>query len=293
MGNLLSQLFTGLGIGATLLLIALGLTFTFGQMNVINMAHGEFIMAGAYTAYLLQGSFGRETSLLVSLPAAFVIAGVLGVALETILIRRMYGRPLDTLLVTWGVSLMLQQLARDLFGAANVQVLSPPWLVGGIHVAGVDMPYARLFIMGLVAAAVAGIWVYMAYLPQGRRMRAVMQNRPLAACSGIATARVDRRTFFIGSGLAGVAGVALTQLGSIGPTLGTNYIVDAFLVVVVGGLGQIRGAVIAAIALGVLDAYVEWGTSASFAKVVVFVAIVAFLQARPQGLFVLKTRALT
>ncbi len=293
MGNLPSQLFTGLGIGATLLLIALGLTFTFGQMNVINMAHGEFIMAGAYTAYLLQGSFGRETSLLVSLPAAFVIAGALGVALETVLIRRMYGRPLDTLLVTWGVSLMLQQLARDLFGAANVQVLSPPWLVGGIHVAGVDMPYARLFIMGLVAAAVAGIWVYMAYLPQGRRMRAVMQNRQLSACSGIPTARVDRRTFFIGSGLAGVAGVAVTQLGSIGPTLGTNYIVDAFLVVVVGGLGQIRGAVIAAIALGVLDAYVEWGTSASFAKVVVFVAIVAFLQARPQGLFVLKTRALT
>ncbi|HWD72988.1 MAG TPA: urea ABC transporter permease subunit UrtB [Actinomycetota bacterium] len=293
MGNLPTQLFTGLGIGATLLLIALGLTFTFGQMNVINMAHGEFIMAGAYTAYLLQGSFGRETSLLVSLPVAFVIAGTLGVALETVLIRRMYGRPLDTLLVTWGVSLMLQQLARDLFGAANVQVLSPSWLVGGVHVAGVDMPYARLFIMALVAAAVAGIWVYMTYLPQGRRMRAVMQNRQLAACSGIPTAGVDRRTFFIGSGLAGVAGVALTQLGSIGPTLGTNYIVDAFLVVVVGGLGQIRGAVIAAIALGVLDAYVEWGTSASFAKVVVFVAIVAFLQARPQGLFVLKTRALT
>ena len=293
MGNLLSQLFTGLGIGATLLLIALGLTFTFGQMNVINMAHGEFIMAGAYTAYLLQGSFGRETSLLVSLPVAFLIAGALGVALETVLIRRMYGRPLDTLLVTWGVSLMLQQLARDLFGAANVQVLSPSWLVGGVHLAGVDMPYARLFIIALVAAAVAGIWVYLTYLPQGRRMRAVMQNRQLAACSGIPTDRVDRRTFFIGSGLAGVAGVALTQLGSIGPTLGTNYIVDAFLVVVVGGLGQIRGAVIAAIALGVLDAYVEWGTSASFAKVVVFVAIVAFLQARPQGLFVLKTRALT
>jgi len=195
MGSLLSQLFTGLGIGATLLLIALGLTFTFGQMNVINMAHGEFIMAGAYTAYLLQGSFGRETSLLVSLPVAFVIAGALGVALETVLIRRMYGRPLDTLLVTWGVSLMLQQLARDLFGAANVQVLSPSWLGGGVHVAGVDMPYARLFIMALVAAAVAGIWVYMTYLPQGRRMRAVMQNRQLAACSGIPTARVDRRTF--------------------------------------------------------------------------------------------------
>src|SRR3989442_9080720 len=209
----------------------------------------------------------------------------MGLVLEATLIRRMYGRPLDTLLVTWGVSLMLQQLARDLFGAANVQVLSPPWLVGGVHVAGVDMPYARLFIMALVAAAVAGIWVYMTYLPQGRRMRAVMQNRQLAACSGIPTARVDRRTFFIGSGLAGVAGVAVTQLGSIGPTLGTNYIVDAFLVVVVGGLGQIRGAVIAAIALGVLDAYVEGGTSGCLGQVGALRAIVGLLAGPAQGLF--------
>src|SRR2546421_5159168 len=184
MGNLPSQLFTGLGIGATLLLIALGLTFTFGQMNVINMAHGEFIMAGAYTAYLLQGSFGRETSLLVSLPVAFVIAGALGVALETVLIRRMYGRPLDTLLVTWGVSLMLQQLARDLFGAANVQVLSPSWLVGGEHVAGVDMPYARLFIMALVAAAGAGLWGDITYLPPGRRVRGVMPHHHPPARTG-------------------------------------------------------------------------------------------------------------
>jgi len=192
------------------------------------------------------------------------------------------------------MALMLQQLARDVFGAPNVQVLSPRWLEGGVHLAGVvDMPYARLFIMALVAAAVAGIWVYLNHLPQGRRMQAVMQNRELAACSGIPTASVDRRTFFIGSGLAGVAGVALCLLGPIGPTLGVNYIVDAFLVVIVGGLGQIRGAVLAAVALGILDAFVEWGTQASFAKVVVFVAIVAFLQVRPQGMFVLKTRALT
>jgi len=294
MGSFLSQLFTGLSIGATLLLIALGLTFTFGQMNVINMAHGEFIMAGAYTAFLLQGVFPRGTSLLVALPVAFVVAGTMGLVLEATLIRRLYGRPLDTLLVTWGVSLMLQQLARDVFGAPNVQVLSPRWLEGGVHLAGVvDMPYARLFIVALVAAAVAGIWVYLNRLPQGRRMQAVMQNRELAACSGIPTASVDRRTFFIGSGLAGVAGVALCLLGPIGPTLGVNYIVDAFLVVIVGGLGQIRGAVLAAVALGVLDAFVEWGTQASFAKVVVFVAIVAFLQVRPQGMFVLKTRALT
>jgi urea transport system permease protein len=288
----LDQLFAGLGVGAVLLLIALGLTFTFGQMGVINMAHGEFIMAGAYTAYVLQDVVGSQ-SLLVALPVAFVIAGTAGLVLERVLIRRFYGRPLDTLLLTWGVSLILQQLARDVFGAPNVQVNAPSWLGGGVTLAGVRMAYSRLFIMVLVLVAVAGIWVYLNRLAQGRRMRAVMQNRQLAACSGIGTERVDRRTFFIGSGLAGVAGVALTLLGPIGPTLGTNYIVDAFLVVVVGGLGQLRGAVIAAIGLGVLNSFVEYGTGASLAKVAVFVAIVAFLQARPQGLFVFRTRALT
>jgi len=272
----LDQLFAGLGVGAVLLLIALGLTFTFGQMGVINMAHGEFIMAGAYTAYVLQDVVGSQ-SLLVALPVAFVIAGTAGLVLERVLIRRFYGRPLDTLLLTWGVSLILQQLARDVFGAPNVQVNAPSWLGGGLTIAGVRMAYSRLFIMVLVLVAVAGIWVYLNRLAQGRRMRAVMQNRQLAACSGIGTERVDRRTFFIGSGLAGVAGVALTLLGPIGPTLGTNYIVDAFLVVVVGGLGQLRGAVIAAIGLGVLNSFVEYGTGASLAKVAVFVAIVAFL----------------
>lgn len=293
MGLFGSQLFTGLAIAATLLLIALGLTFTFGQMNVINMAHGEFIMAGAYTAYMMQGVLGPGSSLLVSLPVAFVVAGAMGLALEIVLIRRLYGRPLDTLLVTWGVSLMLQQLARNVFGAPNVAVVSPSWLGGGTHLLGIDLPFTRLFIMGIGVLAVAGIWLYLTRLPSGRRTRAVMQNRELAACSGIATAAVDRSTFFIGSGLAGVAGVALTLLGSIGPTLGTEYIIPAFLVVVVGGLGQIRGAVLAALALGELQALVEWHSQPYVAQVVVFVAIVAFLQVRPQGLFVLKTRALT
>jgi len=287
----LSQLITGLSIAAVLLLIALGLTFTFGQMHVINMAHGEFIMAGAYTAYMLQGPLGRQ-SLLVALPVAFAVAGTIGLVLERVLIRRFYGRPLDTLLLTWGVSLVLQQLARELFGAPNVQVNSPSWLDGGFRLAGVDFPRNRLFIMFLVVAAVAGIWVYLNKSAQGRRMRAVMENRQLAACSGISTKAVDQRTFFIGSGLAGVAGVGITLLGSIGPTLGSNYLIGAFLVVVVGGLGQLRGAVIAAICLGVLQAYAEYWKGASLASVVVFVAIVAFLQARPQGLFVLKTRSL-
>jgi urea transport system permease protein len=290
---LVGQVFAGLSVGSVLILIALGLTFTFGQMNVINMAHGEFIMAGAYTAFVLQDSLGKGRSLIAALVVAFVLAGLMGLVLELVLIRHMYGRPLDTLLVTWGVSLMLQQLARDIFGAPNVQLNSPPWLRGGVRVAGEILPFNRLFIIGLVVIAVAGIWLFLTRLPHGARMRAVMQNRQLASCSGLPTHSVDRLTFFIGSGLAGVAGVALTLLGPIGPTLGTNYIVDAFLVVVVGGLGQLRGAVLAAVALGLINASVEFWTQASFAKVVVFIIIVAFLQARPQGMFVLRTRALT
>ncbi|MBO4273495.1 urea ABC transporter permease subunit UrtB [Microbispora triticiradicis] len=284
MEGVLNQLPIGLSIGAVLLLIALGLTFTFGQMGVINMAHGEFIMAGAYTAYLLQG-----VGFLVALPAAFVVAGLMGLALERTLIRRFYGRPLDTLLLTWGVSLMLQQLARDLFGAPNVQVVSPAWLRGGLGI----LPYNRLFIMALAVLSVLAIWAYMHKTGQGRRMRAVMQNRRLAATSGIDTGRVDQRTFFIGSGLAGVAGVALTLIGPVGPTLGTYYIVDAFLVVVAGGLGQLRGAVLAAIGLGLLNSYAEFWSDASLAKVIVFVAIIGFLQIRPQGLFFVRSRALT
>ena len=292
MDAFLGQVFTGLSLGSVLILIALGLTFTFGQMNVINMAHGEFLMAGAYTAYMLQGVAGTDTSLLLALPVAFFVAGALGMLLELLLIRRLYGRPLDTLLVTWGVSLMLQQLARDIFGAPNVQVRSSGWLGGSLHVAGPILSSCRVFILRLVDLCVVGIWIFLTQLPQGARMRAVMQNRQLASCSGLKTHSIDRLTFFIGSGLAGIAGVALTLLGSSGTTVGTNYIVDAFLVVVVGGLGQLRGAVIAAIALGLINAFVEFGTEASLARVAVFVAIVAFLQLRPQGLFVMKSRAL-
>ncbi|WP_018655037.1 urea ABC transporter permease subunit UrtB [Actinomadura flavalba] len=292
MESLLNQVPIGLSIGAVLLLIALGLTFTFGQMGVINMAHGEFIMAGAYTAYMLQGWAGGQ-AVLVALPVAFLIAGALGWILERTAIRHFYGRPLDTLLLTWGVSLVLQQAARDLFGAPNVQVDAPSWLTGRIEVAGANLPYSRLFILGLAIACVVGISVYMNRSRQGRRMRAVMQNRELAAVSGVATGRVDQFTFFLGSGLAGVAGVALTLIGPVGPSLGTYYIVDAFLVVVAGGLGQLKGAVIAALALGMLNSFTEFWTDASLAKVIVFAAIIAFLQFRPQGMFVLRSRALT
>ncbi|MEW1836695.1 urea ABC transporter permease subunit UrtB [Nonomuraea angiospora] len=278
----LNQLPIGLSIGAVLLLIALGLTFTFGQMGVINMAHGEFIMAGAYTAFLLQ-------DLVLALPAAFLVAGLMGLILERAAIRHFYGRPLDTLLLTWGVSLVLQQLARDLFGAPNVQVPAPSWLAGGVGI----LPYNRLFIMGLAIAGVVAVWLYLNRTGLGRRTQAVVQNRQLAATSGIDTGRVDMLTFFIGSGLAGVAGVALTLIGPVGPALGTYYIVDAFLVVVAGGLGQLRGAVLAAIGLGLLNSYAEFWSDASLAKVIVFAVIIAFLQVRPQGMFVLRSRALT
>jgi urea transport system permease protein len=290
---IISQLFTGISIGAVLLLIALGLALTFGQMNVINMAHGEFIMAGAYTTYVLQKVItSAGGSLLIALPVAFVVAGLLGVLLEFLLIRRLYDRPLDTLLVTWGVSLMLQQLARDVFGAQNVQTQAPDLLTDNISIGPVSIANNRLFILVLAVLAVVVLTLVMQLTPLGRRIRAVVQNRNLAAVSGIPTGRVDRLTFFIGSGLAGIAGVALTLLGPIGPTMGTNLIIDAFLVVVVGGIGQLKGTVIVAFALGILQAMTEYSTSTSLAKVLVFVAIVAFLQWRPQGLFTLRTRSL-
>jgi len=294
----LSQLFTGLSIGAVLLLIALGLALTFGQMNVINMAHGEFIMAGAYTVYVLQKSIrSAGASLLVALPVGFLVAGAMGVLLEFLLIRHLYARPLDTLLVTWGVALMLQQLARDIFGAPNVQTRAPDVLTGHVTVFSTDsgslsLASSRLFILALAVLAVIALALTLRLSALGRRIRAVVQNRDLAAVSGIPTGRVDRLTFFIGSGLAGIAGVALTLVGPIGPAMGTNIIVDAFLVVVVGGIGQLWGTVIVAFALGVLQAMVEYSTTVSVAKVLVFLAIVAFLQWRPQGLFTVRTRSL-
>ncbi|MDQ3354059.1 MAG: urea ABC transporter permease subunit UrtB, partial [Actinomycetota bacterium] len=246
--------------------------------------------------YLLQGVFRAGLAGLafgVALPVAFVVSGLAGLVLERTLIRRMCGRPLDTLLVAWGISLVLQQLARDLFCAPNVQVIAPSWFQGALSVGPLSLSYARLAIITLVAIIVIIVAVYLARLPHGRRMRAVMQNRQLAGCSGIDTDRVDQLTFFVGSGLAGVAGVALTLLGPIGPGIGTFYIFDAFLVVIVGGLGQLHGAVIVALFLGLLNSFLEYGTNASLAKVLVFAAIVVFLQFRPQGLVALGTRALT
>ena len=293
MDALFSQLFAGLSLGSVLLLAALGLALTFGQMGVINMAHGEFMMAGAYTAYVVQGVIADAgVSLLVSLLIGFLVGGVLGLILEITLISRMYTRPLDTLLVTFGVALVLQQLARDVFGAPNVDVRAPAWLSGAVQILGVGIPRTRLFILALAIVCVVALSLVLRLSPLGRRIRATVQNRDLAETSGISTRATDRLTFFIGSGVAGVAGVALTLLGSVGPTVGTNYIVDAFLVVVVGGIGQLKGAVIAAFGLGLLSAGFEYSTTASLAKVLLFVVIVAFLQVRPQGLVSVRTRSL-
>ncbi|WP_424184165.1 urea ABC transporter permease subunit UrtB [Actinokineospora sp. G85] len=293
MEALFGQLFAGLSLGSVLLLAALGLALTFGQMGVINMAHGEFMMAGAYTAYVVQGAVSDAgVSLLLSIPLGFLVGGVLGLVLEMALIRRMYHRPLDTLLVTWGVALILQQVARDIFGAPNVDVKAPSWLSGSVDLGVAQVPAARVFILVLAVVTVGGLSLVLARTALGRRVRGVVQNRDLAETVGISTRATDKLTFFIGSGLAGVAGVALTLLGSTGPTLGTNYIVDAFLVVVAGGIGQIKGTVIAAFGLGLLQATFEYSTTASLAKVAVFVVIVVFLQVRPQGIFSIRTRSL-
>jgi urea transport system permease protein len=290
---LVGQLFTGLSTGSILLLAALGLSLTFGQMGVVNMAHGEFIMAGCYTAYLAQRLAGDAgVSLLIALPLGFAVGGVMGLLLETLLLRRLYRRPLDTLLVTFGVGLLLQQLARDVFGAPAVNVTVPEALRGGVDVLGTTVPKTRLFIMALAILAVAVLASVLRFTSAGRRIRAVVGNRDLAETSGISSRTVDAGTFFIGSGLAGVAGVALTLIGSTSPTTGQSYLVDAFLVVVAGGLGRIRGAVVAAVALGALQSVFETYSTASLAKVGVFVVIVVFLQLRPQGLFTLRTRSL-
>lgn len=293
MDVVIGQLFTGLSIGSILLLAALGLSLTFGQMGVINMAHGEFIMAGSYTAYVVQQVISSAgASLLISLVVGFVVGGLMGVLLEATLIRRMYHRPLDTLLVTFGVGLVLQQLARDIFGAPAVNVMAPSWLTGGVEILGAVVPKTRIFILVLAIFAVAVLSFALAKTSMGRRIRAVVQNRDLAETSGISSRRTDVTTFFIGSGLAGVAGVALTLIGSTSPTIGQSYLIDAFLVVVIGGLGRLSGAVVAAFALGILNSFIEYSTTASIAKVIVFVLIVIFLQVRPQGLFVAKTRSL-
>jgi urea transport system permease protein len=378
---ILDGLFNGISIGAVLLIAALGLAIIFGLMGVINMAHGELMMLGAYTTFVVQnvfkgiGGFAFETYILFAIPLAFLVAALVGLILERGVIRYLYGRPLETLLATWGVSLILQQFVRSVswalvvgiavfcllffgglqvlkrrpdfeqvrqgiiaiilplsvaiswaaiaflgttyqlavtkpwFGAQNVDVTAPAWLRGGLPLGNFQLPYARLFIIVLTALCLAGIYLFLQKSVWGLRIRSVTQNRSMSACLGIPTEQVDALTFALGSGLAGVAGCAISLLGSVGPNTGQNYVVDTFMVVVVGGVGKIMGSVVAAIAIGTANYLIGSGTLAlmlapvkpladfftffattSMAKVMVFALIMAFLQVRPGGIFPQKGR---
>jgi urea transport system permease protein len=381
---LLDSLFSGISIGAVLLIAALGLAIVFGLMGVINMAHGEIMMLGAYTTFVVQNGFkqlGEQwfgTYIFFAIPLAFLVTAAVGLILERGVIRFLYGRPLETLLATWGVSLILQQFVRSVnwvlvigialfcllffgalwivsrrsdferirnwvvavmlplslgiafatgaflsqtyklavtqpwFGAQNVNVTAPRWLQGNLPVFGVSLPYTRLFIIGLTILCVAGIYLFLQRSAWGLRIRAVTQNRSMSACLGIPTRKVDALTFALGSGLAGVAGCAICLLGSVGPNTGQNYVVDTFMVVVVGGVGKLVGSIVAAIAIGTTNYLINIGSgrlaltfaaikpvsefftffaTTSMAKVVVFALIIAFLQVRPGGIFPQKGRS--
>jgi urea transport system permease protein len=289
--------FQGLSLSSILLLMALGLAIVFGLMGVINMAHGELMALGAYATFLMQGWFTAhfpayfDYYFLVALPFAFLVSATAGLILERGVIRFLYGRPLETLLLTWGVSLIIQQGLRLWFGAANVDVTSPRWLSGGIPVmVGVQLPYNRLFIIGLAAVCVAAMYLLLFRTDAGLRIRAVTQNRGMAACLGVRARWVDAGTFALGAGLAGLAGCAITQIGNVGPELGQNYIVDSFMVVVTGGVGKLLGSILAAIGIGGLNKIIEPGMGAVFGKVLILVLVIVFIQRRPSGLFAAKGR---
>ncbi|AUZ28161.1 urea ABC transporter permease subunit UrtB [Bacillus subtilis] len=299
MSVVVTQLFNGISLGSILILIAIGLAVTFGLMNIINMAHGELIMAGAYTTYVVQQLFLSylPASLfsyyfLIAIIMAFAVAAIIGIVIEKVIVRRLYDRPLDSLLATWGVSLILQQAARSIFGAQNVAVKSPEWLTGGVTLFSVTFPYKRLFILALVLFTLALLGFYLFKTSAGRRMQAVTLNRSMAACLGVSVRKTDTLAFALGSGLAGIAGSSLTLLGSIGPTLGSSYLVDAFMIVILGGIGKLKGTIIGAVTVGLLSTFVEYSTSATIAKVVVFAFIILFLQWRPSGLASVRTRLL-
>ncbi len=292
----LPQIFNSVSLASILLMAAIGLSITFGIMGVINFAHGEFLMLGAYMAYVVQIAFpGRAAGYFFPLAMllAFVVPAGIGFLIEKSLIRFLYGRPFEGMLATWGLSLILQQAARNIFGANNVEVVSPSWLSGGIEVLrGVQLPYSRIFMVGLAVLCVGGMCLYRYETAGGRRMGAVMQNRGMAACMGIRTRRVDSLTFAIGSGLAGVAGSAVSLLGSIGPSTGQNYIIDSFMVVILGGVGSLAGTVAGALLMGLCSPVFEFITTSSMGKVIVFALVIPFLQWKPSGFFALKTRAL-
>ncbi|GAA6118443.1 urea ABC transporter permease subunit UrtB [Acidovorax sp. FG27] len=296
-GERLAALFSGISLGSILLLVALGLAITYGLMGVINMAHGELMMIGAYATYVMQGLFQKylpgafDWYLVAAVPVAFCASALMGAVLERGVIRFLYGRPLETLLATWGISLVLQQLVRTVFGAQNVGVENPAWMSGGVQLMdNLQLPWNRLVIVAFAFAVLAGVAFLISRTRLGLFVRGVTQNRPIASCMGVNTARVDTYAFALGSGIAGLAGCALSQVGNVGPDLGQSYIVDAFMVVVLGGVGQLAGTVYAALGLGVLNKFLEGWTGAVLAKIAVLVLIIIFIQKRPQGIFAVKGR---
>lgn len=296
--TIIMQAFNGISLSSILFLAAIGLAVTFGLMHVINMAHGEFIMIGAYTAYLVQtvfatlpgGMFGLYIPVAVVL--SFIVAALVGVVVERLIVSRLYGRVADSLLVTWGLSLVLQQLARSIFGAPNVGVEVPAYMEGSLMVGGIALPYTRIWILAIALVCLVGVWAFMFRTRFGRTVRAVMQNRPMASALGVDTRRVDAVTFALGSGLAGLAGCALTWIGLVGPGLGQNYITQAFMTVVVGGAASIFGSVFGAGFIGVGQSIFEFLTDASLGQALIFLGVVVLLQFRPKGIFSVSSRSL-
>jgi len=296
-GEMIGRIFSGISLGTILLLAALGLAITYGLMGVINMAHGELIMIGAYATYVVQNVFREhfpgafDFYLVCAIPVAFAVSAAVGMVLERTVIRWLYGRPLETLLATWGLSLILIQAVRTIFGAQNVQVENPSWMSGGVEImTNVVLPWSRIGIIIFAAGVLLLMWLLLSRTRLGLFVRAVTQNRGMASSLGVPTARVDMLAFGLGSGIAGLAGCALSQIGNVGPDLGQSYIVDSFMVVVLGGVGQLAGTVYAALGLGIVNKFLEAWQGAVLAKIVVLVFIIIFIQKRPQGLFALKGR---
>jgi urea transport system permease protein len=295
--SVLQNAWYGLSLGSVLLLAAIGLAITFGVMGVINMAHGEMVMLGAYTTFVVQQTIRTsfpglfDYSLLFAVPLAFIVAGAVGILIERSIIRFLYGRPLETLLATWGLSLVLQQAVRTIFGPTNQEVGNPSWMSGAFDVGLITITYNRLWILCFTLAVFAILLAMLRYTSLGLEMRAVTQNRRMAASMGIATSRVDALTFGLGSGIAGMAGVALSQIDNVSPNLGQGYIIDSFMVVVFGGVGNLWGTLIGAFTLGIANKFLEPVAGAVLGKIAILVLIILFIQRRPRGLFALKGRA--
>ena len=287
----------GISLGSVLLLAAIGLAITFGVMGIINMAHGEMVMIGAYVTFVIQEVIRQnypalfDYSLAIAIPLSFIVAGAVGIAIERLVIRHLYGRPLETLLATWGISLILQQAVRTIFGPTNREVGAPGFMAGSFKLGLLDITYGRVWIVGFALVVFFAVLALLRFTPLGLQMRAVTQNRRMAASMGIRTARVDALTFGLGSGIAGLAGVALSQIDNVSPNLGQSYIIDSFMVVVFGGVGNLWGTLVAGLSLGIANKFLEPFAGAVLGKIALLVFIILFIQKRPRGLFALKGRA--